>query len=219
MNQLTLVLANKNYSSWSVRPYILLKQAGIPFDEIVVPLDRPDTRARLLEHSPAAKAPILKDGAITVWESLAICEYAAERFPERQLWPADRARRVHARSIANEMHAGFMPMRQTLQMNCRARFPLPALADDVKDNIARIAAIWADCRARYGKTGDAGFLFGAFTIADAMYVPVVSRFVTWGVALEGAAKTYLDTVRALPAYRAWEAEAAAEPWRIEKYER
>ena len=219
MSELTLVIANMNYSSWSIRPYFILKHCGIPFRKTVVPLFQPDTPATLLAHSPAGKAPVLKDGATVVWESLAICEYLAERFPDRGLLPADAATRAHVRSISNEMHAGFGPMREVLAMNCQVRINRPSLAADIRDDITRIVEIWCDCRRRYGKAGDDGFLFGRFTIADAMYVPVVSRLITYSIELDGAAEAYRETIRNLPAYRAWEADAAAEPCRIPQYDR
>ena len=207
MADLTLVIGNKNYSSWSLRPWIALKQIGVPFHEIRVPLGQPDTRARILEHSPGGKVPILKDGAIVVWESLAILDYLAEKFPAAGLWPTDAAARAEARSVAAEMHAGFVALRQQLPMDIRSRKPLKADAAAEAD-IARILEMWRGARARHGTGGP--FLFGRFGAADAMYAPVVTRFRTYGVKLDAVAAAYVDAVFALPAMQEWGAAAAAE---------
>jgi glutathione S-transferase len=217
MSSLTLIIGNKNYSSWSMRPWLLLRQAGIPFDEVRIPLYVPGSEIDLAKWSPSGKVPALHDGEIRVWDSLAICEYLAERFPEHNLWPVDAAARAVARSVSAEMHAGFGALREHMSMNIRARYPGQGRTPDCLADIERILAIWTDCRARFGSSGD--FLFGRFGIADAMFAPVVLRFETYGVALEGAAGAYAEAIRALPALREWVADAVAEAERIEKFER
>lgn len=214
---LTLVIGNKNYSSWSLRPWLVLRQAGIPFEEVRIPLWQPESATLLATWSPSGKVPALHDGDIRVWDSLAICEYLNERFPEQGLWPADAAARAVARSVSAEMHAGFDALRQNMVMNIRARYPGKGRTPECLADIDRIVAIWTDCRARFGSDGD--FLFGRFGIADAMFAPVVLRFQTYDVALEGAARAYADAVLALPALQAWVADAMAETDRIEKFDR
>lgn len=212
---LLLLIGNKNYSSWSLRPWIALKAAAIPFAEEVISLDATDFKARVGKFSGTGKVPVLIDGETTtgethVWESLAILEYLAERYPDRRLWPAEPAARAHARAIAAEMHAGFTPLRRHYPMNVRRpvrpREPTP----EVAGNVSRIEAMWADCRRRFG--GGGPFLFGTFGAADAMYAPVVSRFHTYGVAVGPEAQTYMDAVLALPAWSEWHAAALTEPW-------
>jgi glutathione S-transferase len=217
MTPLILAIGNKNYSSWSMRPWLVLRQAGIPFEEVRIPLYRPESAVELAAWSPSGKVPALHDGDIRVWDSLAICEYLHERFPELQLWPANAAARAVARSVCAEMHAGFDALRRDMSMNIRARYPDMGRTPECLADIKRILAIWTGCRARFGSGGD--FLFGRFGIADAMYAPVVLRFQTYGVALTGAAKDYADAVLALPALQAWVADAVAETERIEKFER
>ena len=216
MNRLTLVIGNKNYSSWSLRAWLALRQSGAAFDELRIPLDTATTRAQILKQSPAGTVPVLHDGGFTVWESLAICEYAAERFPTAGLWPDDAAARAHARAVSAEMHAGFATLRSAMPMNCRARRPGKGRAPGVEDDIARIVAIWRECRETFGDGGD--MLYGRFSIADAMYAPVVSRFVTYGVALDAVAEAYVDAVFALPAMTEWLAAARVETERIEREE-
>jgi len=207
---LTLVIGNKNYSSWSLRPWIAMKVAGIPFDEILIPLYEPGSRERMLEYSPAGKVPILIDGDEHVWESLAILEHLAERFPDAKLWPADRRARSHARAIASEMHGGFQPLRQNCTMNLWLPVKARPQPPEVLANVARIEAMWADCRARFGQGGP--FLFGAFGAADAMYAPVVARFNTYGLPVSAATRAYMDAVMALPAWREWHDAAMQERW-------
>ena len=214
---LTLIIGNKNYSSWSMRPWLLLRQAGIPFEEVRIPLYVPGSEIDLAKWSPSGKVPALHEGEIRMWDSLAICEYLAERYPEYNLWPSDVAARAVARSVSAEMHAGFGALREHMSMNIRARYPGQGRTPDCLADIERILAIWTDCRARFGSGGD--FLFGRFGIADAMFAPVVLRFETYGVALEGAARAYAKAIRALPALREWVADAVAEAERIEKFER
>jgi glutathione S-transferase len=207
---LLLLIGNKNYSSWSMRPWIAMKAVGIPFDEEVISLDAEDFKARVRQVSGTGKVPALVDGGTHVWESLAILEYLAEKFPDRQLWPAEPAARAHARAIAAEMHAGFTPLRRHYPMNMRRpvrrRGPTPESAG----NIARIEAMWTDCRKRFGAGGP--FLFGAFGAADGMYAPVVSRFHTYAVEVGARSRTYMDAVMALPAWREWKEAALQEPW-------
>jgi glutathione S-transferase len=217
MPPLTIVIGNKNYSSWSLRPWLVLRHAGIPFEEVRIPLYRPESAAALAAWSPSGKVPALHDGDVRVWNSLAICETLHERFPDKHLWPADAAARAVARSVSAEMHSGFDALRQSMWMNIRARYPDKGRTPECLKDIKRILAIWTDCRAHFGQDGD--FLFGRFGIADAMFAPVVLRFQTYGVALEGAAKDYADAVLALPALQAWVADAVAETERIGKYER
>ena len=208
MSNLVLVIGNKAYSSWSLRPWLLMKQAGIGFEEIRVSLYAEGAKQKLVQHSPTGKVPVLKDGDLTVWDSLAICEYLAERHPEKQLWPAQPAARAHARSISSEMHSGFANLRNQMPMNVRREFPGRARTPEVAAEVARIEAIWNECRNRHGADGP--FLFGAFCIADAMYAPVASRFRTYGVALAGAGTQYVAAIHALPAMREWIAGAHAE---------
>ncbi len=203
-----LVIGNKAYSSWSLRPWLLMKQAGIAFEEIRVSLYEDGAKQKLLQYSPAGKVPVLKDGALTIWDSLAICEYLAEKHPEKQLWPAQVGARAHARSISAEMHSGFTNLRSQMPMNVRREIPGRARTLEVVADAARIETIWNECRRRHGANGP--FLFGAFSIADAMYAPVVSRFRTYGMALDGAAAQYAGAIHALPAMREWIAGARAE---------
>lgn len=207
---LHLVIGNKNYSSWSMRPWFALKVAGIPFDETVISLDAPDFKTRLAALSGTGKVPVLIDGDVHVWESLAILEYVAEKFPDARLWPTDARARAHARAIAHEMHAGFVPMRRHLPMNMWRPPMARELPADVAANVARIKDMWRDARARFGVGGP--FLFGRFSAADAMYAPVVARFATYKVAVDDACAAYMKAVMALPAWREWNAAALQETW-------
>ncbi|MDX9860780.1 MAG: glutathione S-transferase family protein [Rhodospirillales bacterium] len=216
MPKCALVIGNKNYSSWSLRAWLVLKRTGVKFDEILVSLMRPETRADILVHSPSGKVPLLRYGDDRVWDSLAIAEYLAERFPAAGLWPADAGARAVARSVTAEMHAGFMALRRALPMNLRAHLAGRRWADDVEADIARIQEIWTTCRQRYGAGGP--FLFGGFTIADAFYAPVVGRFHTYDVPLSAPCQAFADAVWQAPDMRAWVAAAAAEPQAIAEYE-
>ena len=207
---LTLIIGNKNYSSWSLRPWIAMKVAGIAFDERLIPLYEPGSREQVLKFSPAGKVPVLIDGDMTVWESLAILEHLAERLPQAGLWPAEARARSHARVVANEMHGGFLPLRRSCPMNLWLPAKPRPQGDEVLDNVRRIDTLWSDCRARFGQNGQ--FLFGAFGAADAMYAPVVSRFHTYGLLLSAVARAYMDAVMALPAWTAWSVAALKEPW-------
>lgn len=207
---LTLIIGNKNYSSWSLRPWIAMKVAGLTFREEVIPLYEPNSKERILAFSPAGKVPVLVDGDIRVWESLAILDYVAEKFPEAGLWPDAAPARAHARAVAAEMHAGFIPLRRHCPMNMRRPVRARDLPAEVADNVRRIDALWTDCRTRFAKSGP--FLFGEFCAADAMYAPIVSRFHTYDIAVGQAARGYMQAIMALPAWAEWAAAACQEPW-------
>ncbi len=209
MSDLVLVIGNKRYSSWSLRPWLALEIAGLAFDEVMVTLRRPDTREQILRHSPSGKVPLLKHGALKIWDSLAICEYVAELAPEAGLWPDDRAARAVARAVSCEMHSGFPALRNAMSMDVCALTPLDPVPPEVAAEVARIKFLWADCRARFGAGGP--FLFGRFSIADAMFAPVVTRFTTYAVDLDAPSRAYVEAVWALPAMQAWKAAAAQEP--------
>ena len=214
---LTLVIGNKNYSSWSMRPWLAMRATGIAFDEVFIPLytDKADKDA-ILSFSRAGKVPALIDGDITVWDSLAIIEYLAEKFPQTKLWPEDRARRAHARSISAEMHSGFMPLRNECGMNLHRPVGAIQLSDDARANVARVQEIWADCHGRYGSEGS--FLFGAFGGADAMFAPVVHRFRTYAIEVKGDARHYFEAMTDNAAFQQWTREGLAETIRIERFE-
>ena len=216
MADLTIYLGNKNYSSWSLRPWLVLKQTTMPFEEVVIPLSEPASKATLMKYSPSGRVPALQHGALTVWDSLAICEYLADSFPTLQLWPKDHVARAIARAVSAEMHSGFRALREHLPMNIRSSFPNRGVTPEVQADINRITAIWRDCRARFGAGG--AFLFGHFTIADAMYAPVATRFRTFGIELEREAQAYCDTLLRLPAMQEWIAAAGNEPMIIEAAE-
>ena len=215
MTALTLAIGNKRYSSWSLRPWLALRQAGIAFDEVVIPLYRDGSKAAILAYSSAGKVPVLVHGERVVWDSLAILEYLAETFPAARLWPDDAAARALARSVSAEMHAGFGALREGMPMDLRGPVPGKGRSDAVDADIARVGAIWRDCRARFADRGP--FLFGPFTAADAMYAPVATRFRTYGVALDPTCQAYADAVLALPAFLEWQEAALQEPWVIERY--
>jgi glutathione S-transferase len=206
---LRLIIGNKNYSSWSLRPWLAMKVAGIAFEETLVSLDAPDFKTRVTPLSGAGKVPVLVDGDIRIWESLAILEYLAEKFPAAGLWPKPSAARAHARAVASEMHAGFQALRHRLPMNVR-RPVMPRALEEAAADVARIDGIWRECRARLGGAGP--FLYGAFGAADAMYAPVVWRFHTYAVELSAAARDYMHAHMALPAWSEWRNAARSEPW-------
>jgi glutathione S-transferase len=216
VSEFTLVVGNKNYSSWSLRGWLAARAAGIPFDEVLVRLSEPGSKDELLKHSPAGKVPVLKHGERVIWDSLAIIEYLAEIRPDAGLWPGDPVARAHARSIAAEMHAGFQALRAHLPMNLRKSLPGKGRSRDVAEDIERICAIWTDCRARYGAAGP--FLFGPFTAADVMYTPVATRFRTYAVELDGVSQDYVDAVLARPDFLEWHEAALEEPWVIPEEE-
>lgn len=206
MSTLTLVIGNKNYSSWSLRPWLALRKGDIPFQEVKILLDKPDTKKRILDHTPAGKVPALVVDGQTVWDSLSICEWAAERKPD--LWPKDPMDRARARSICAEMHSGFMALRAAMPMNIRATGRNVPTSPELEADIARVTAIWNECRTAHGKNGP--WLFGDFTIADAMYAPVATRLRTYGVKLDEVSGAYIDTLFADPAFKEWLAEAETE---------
>jgi glutathione S-transferase len=214
---LKLVIGNKNYSSWSMRPWLALRANHIAFEEVFIPLYTGEAdRQRLLSFTHSGKVPVLIDGDLTIWDSLAIIEYLAEQFPEKRLWPEDRASRAHARSISAEMHSGFAALRNECGMNLHRPVRAIELSADARANIARVQQIWIECRERYGKLGP--FLFGAFGGADAMFAPVVHRFRTYAIPLEPEAQAYMDTMMLLPAFQEWTSAALAETLVIEKLE-
>jgi glutathione S-transferase len=214
---LTLVIGNKNYSSWSMRPWVALKAANIAFEEVLIPLYTGDAdKQRLLGSTPAGKVPVLIDGDVTVWDSLAILEYAAERFPESRLWPEDPARRAHARSISAEMHSGFAALRNECGMNLHRPVGAIDLSADARADIARVQQIWIDCRTRYGRLGP--FLFGSFGGADAMFAPVVHRFRTYAIEVKPEVRDYMAAMMTFPAFAEWTKAGLAETLIIEKFE-
>lgn len=214
---LKLVIGNKNYSSWSMRPWLALRANDIPFEEIFIPLyTGAADKQRILDFSHAGKVPILVDGEVTVWDSLSIIEYIAERFPEKRLWPEHPAHRAHARAVSAEMHSGFAALRNECGMNLHRPMRAIQLSEDARANIARIEDIWADCRKRYGRSGP--FLFGRFGAADAMFAPVVHRFRTYAVAVSEETQRYMDAMMALPAFAEWTKAGLAETIVIEKFE-
>lgn len=212
MERLTLVIGNRNYSSWSMRAWVLMRQLGIDFEEVQIPLRQPNSLERKLSYSPAGKVPVLIEGDTRVWDSLAIVERLAEGFPDKQVWPTENAARVLARSVCAEMHSGFQSLRSCMPLNCRAQRSSASPVPEVQEDIDRIREIWRECRAHHG--GTRPFLFGGFTAADAMFAPVASRFHTYGVELDGVEATYAQAILALPAVREWIEGARREPWDI-----
>jgi glutathione S-transferase len=203
-----LVIGNKNYSSWSLRPWVAMKTLGLPFEERRIPLDQPNTQQEILKHTPAGKVPCLVDGANVVWDSLAILEYLAEKRPE--LWPADAAARARARSVSAEMHSGFFAVRNAMPMNVRNRYPGKGRSAEVDADVARIDAIWSAARKP--------LLFGGFCAADAMFAPVAVRFRTYEPPLSAASRAYLQALLALPAMQEWSAAAGREAEALSKYD-
>lgn len=210
MSRIHLVIGNKNYSSWSLRPWMALSMAGIPFTETVIPLDTPETKDLIAAHSPAGRVPVLCHGRLTIWESLAIMEYLAEAFPDKQLWPKAVTARAMARSISNEMHAGFQALRNACPMNLRRPVKPVPMSAEIMANVHRIEAIWRECRAKFGKGGR--FLFGKFGIADAMYAPVVTRFETYDIPVADDTRSYMNSVMNTEAFRGWKEAALSEEW-------
>ncbi len=212
---LQLVIGNKLYSSWSLRPWLVLSAFSIPFEEVIIPLRTPDSRSRMLEYSPSGKVPTLIDGDVAVWESLAIIEHLAETFPDLAIWPRDGRARAHARAVANEMHSGFQPLRQTCPMHLGARFATPPITDTLQACIDRVEDIWSEARNRFA--GSQPFLYGAFSAADAMYAPVVTRFESYQIPVRESTRAYMDTILGHPAFVAWRSAALVEPWSIPEY--
>ncbi len=214
MAEFTLIIGNRNYSSWSLRAGLVLRRSGADFTEVVIALDLPETRLALRAHSPAGKVPVLRHGTLSIWDSLAIAEYLAECFPDAGLWPADVQERALARALCAEMHSGFTALREYLPMDLRSRHMTGQLSKAVRDDVARIVAIWTDCRRRCAGT-EGPFLFGAFTIADAFFAPVVGRFRTYGIELSGEAQAYADAVWRWPDMQTWLDLANDEEWTID----
>lgn len=213
---LKLVIANKLYSSWSLRPWLVMRAVDIPFQEINIPLRTPESKQRVLAVSPSGKVPALITSDQTIWESLAIIEYLAETYPDKPIWPGDRVARAHARAVANEMHGGFQALRQGCPMNLGARFATPDMTDALKANVARIEDIWSEARSKFANGGD--YLFGAFSAADAMYAPVATRLDTYQIAVRPETRRYMDTILAQPDFVAWRHAALQEPWTIPDYD-
>jgi glutathione S-transferase len=213
---LTLFIGNKAYSSWSLRPWLLMRALDIPFAEVVTPLYADGSREKMLREGPTGKVPLLRDGEFVVWDSLAIVEYLAEKFPDRNVWPKAPLARARARSLCAEMHSGFQGLRQACPTNfrrARRAAPLP-LEEAAEADLARIQAIFTETTAQFGGP----FLFGAFSAADAFFAPVASRLDTYALPLEAPARAYCDTVLALPDFAQWREAAQAESWVIEKWE-
>ena len=208
-----LVIGNKNWSSWSLRPWLAMQRMGLPFEEVNVRLRRPESKAEILKYSPSGFVPVLLDGDLAVWDSLAILEYLADQHPDKHLWPREKEARALARCTSAEIHAGFGALRSACSMELLARSPLEPVPDDVANDIRRIVALWKDCRARFGQDGP--FLFGAFSATDAMYAPVASRFRTYVPQLkpygdDGTAAAYVETVFAMPEMALWTDGARAQ---------
>jgi glutathione S-transferase len=220
MADFTLVIGNKNYSSWSLRGWLMARIAGIEFEEVVVPLDLPETQAAIRRHSPSGRLPVLLHRGLAIWESLAIGEYLNDLKPEAGFWPAAAAARAHARSISCEILAGFAELRTNMPMNIRASYPGKGMTPAVRADIERITGLWRDCRKRFAGASpkDEGFLFGSFSAADAMYAPVATRLRTYGVQLDKDSEAYCTAVLAHPAMKEWIAAAKNEPWLIAAYE-
>ncbi|MCR9059895.1 glutathione S-transferase family protein [Roseibium album] len=210
MTSFELFIGNKNYSSWSFRPWIALKHKEIPFEESLVPFDFENGNPKFRAFSPSMKVPVLQDGDLTVWDSLAILEYAADCYPEKGLWPADKAMRARARAIASEMHSGFSALRGACPMNMRRPVELLTVDEAVKADVSRIVEIWSECLEKSGGP----FLFGDFTIADAMYAPVVSRFVTYTLTQSPVFEKYRAAMTETAAWQTWEADALKETWYV-----
>ena len=212
---LKIVVGNKKYSSWSLRGWLALKLAGVPFEEAVVALDMPDTAQSIRKLSPSGRVPALIDGDVTVWDSLAVSEYLNEKFPEKRLWPKDPAQRARARSVSAEMHSGFVNLRNDCSMKIVQQYPPKALRPETQAEVNRIVELWEDCLKRSGGP----WLFGKEPcIADAFYAPVVSRFRTYSIPVSGPAKAYCETIWAWPALQAWVADAEKETLRAKLHE-
>ena len=216
MADITIYLGNKNYSSWSLRAWLMLRHTKQAFEEVVIPLREKDTRETILRFSPSGKVPVLHHKGTVVWDSLAIGEFLAETYAKLRLWPKDAGKRALARSISAEMHSGFLDLRRSMPMNMRRSYPGHQVTPEAQADINRIAAIWRDCRMRFG--GGGKFLFGDFTIADAMYAPVVSRLRTYDVALDDHTRAYGDAVWNLPDVQQWYEAARNEPWFVPDFE-
>lgn len=211
----TLIIGNKCYSSWSLRPWLLMRQLGADFDEVVIPLDTPQSKAEMLKYSAAGRVPVLVDGDITVWESIAIMEYVGEAW-DLPVWPESLAARTHARAIVAEMHAGFTALRSACPMNLGKKYAARDRGADLARDVTRIEEIFRAARQKYGENGP--FLFGTFSAADAMYAPVVTRLDTYNLPVASDTRRYMDNILNLPAYKAWLTAALAEPWVVDQDE-
>lgn len=212
MSDLHLIIGNKNYSSWSLRPWLAMTVGGLSFRETVILLDQPDTAERIRQHSPSGRVPVLQHGDISVWESLAIIEYVAETFPTTNIWPKARKARAVARAVASEMHSGFAALRRTCPMNLRRPKKAVAMDEATKADIAAVQSLWRSCRKEFGQDGP--FLFGNFSGADAMFAPVVTRFETYDVSVDDDTREYMNAVEGLPAFQAWRKAGLEDPWRV-----
>jgi glutathione S-transferase len=206
--QLKLIIGNKNYSTWSLRSWLLLKEAGIEFEEFRIPLDQEGSAAEIARFSPSGRVPVLMLGEQPIWDTLAIAETVAEQWPEKQLWPSDPAAKAHARCVSAEMHAGFPTLREAMPMNCRAMGRKVSLPDALAADIDRVLDIWSDCHRRYRSQGD--WLFGGFSVADAMFAPVVLRFRTYGINLPDSASSYPGRLLESESIQSWLAAAESE---------
>jgi len=216
MTRRKLVIGNKNYSTWSLRGWLMAKRSGAPFEEEVLPLYQEGIAEKRAALSPAALVPVLYDGDIKIWDTLAIGEYLNEQHPEAQLWPADKEKRAVARAVTSQMHSGFMALRTHMPMNIRRSSPNAGRGAGVLEDIAQMTALWREIRMQYGSGGD--FLFGEWCIADAFYTPPTFRFRTYGIPLEGEAAAYAESLLAMPEVEEWAAAGIAEPWSIEQYD-
>ncbi len=218
MNSLPkLYIGNRNYSSWSLRPWLFLKHFGVGFEDEVIPLDTPEFRAQVARVSPTLRVPVLMDSGVSVWDSLAICLYAADRWVGAAAWPRDASARAMAMSITAEMHSGFTALRTHCPMNIRRRRAHSALPEAASTDALRVQALWGEARQKYGTGGE--FLFGAFSLADAFYAPVVTRLISYAVPMDLVSMRYTDAIMGLPAMQDWCRQAAAEPWVLEATER
>ena len=212
-----LVIGNRNYSSWSMRPWLVMREVGLEFEETVIPLRQPDTPARIAQYSPSGKVPVLIDCDVKVWESLAIISYLADKYPDKAIWPEGAAARAYAKSIAMEMHGGFQALRQTCPMHLGKRFAAPTMTDDLAANVSRVEDIWRETRGRFGAGGP--YLFGKrFTAADAMFAPVATRFDSYSIPVAADTRAYIDAIYAHPGFVEWRTAAFEEPWSISAFE-
>jgi glutathione S-transferase len=212
-----LYIGNRNYSSWSLRPWLFLKHFGVAFEDEVIPLDTPEFQQLVAKVSPTRRVPVLIDAGTSIWDSLAICLYAADRWVGAAAWPSDTGARAMAMSITAEMHSGFTALRTHCPMNIRRRRAHSALPEAALGDAQRIQALWRESRQKFGAGGE--LLFGAFSIADAFYAPVVTRFLSYGVPMDAVSARYADALMALPAMRTWCEQAAAETWVLDATER
>ncbi|PXX93826.1 glutathione S-transferase [Marinobacter vulgaris] len=203
-----LIIGNKNYSSWSLRPWLLLRELDIPFSEVKIPLYAEGSKEELLQYSPSGKVPAFCHESVTVWDSLAICEFVVDLYPEKNCWPLQLKDKAYARSISNEMHSGFFAIRNSLPMNCRKKMVFKNISESLKSDIDRVCEIWRICREKHPESGP--FLFGDFSIADAMYAPIVLRFNSYGIPVGDTENDYMNTILSLSSLKEWVAEGIAE---------